>query len=386
MFTLCIVISATLLQSGLINEKHNKRLLFYALASTAIGIACLFRYMGVAFVAGLGAVALQELIRGKYSVTTIKASSCLLLPATTFFLCLLVNNYLLTGHLTGGPSGPESWSLADIAAQCLRSLPGLFGDTWSTTGKIITVVFIVVCGTFVFFSFILQELSNYSEKTDRIGLATFSIASILATSGLIFTLLLKNTAYVIEARYFVPLIPITLIGFATLWPSTKRTPNDRIMKLWHYTAVCLAFLSIAWYLNRLEKFAHEGGISAKVSYTLSQKFGEHTWSEFLKEHASIEHPVMSNQSQALYVNLRGPTLGIPERRLTPKNWSPDDVINYGIRFGVKYLVVFPQYPLGEPLGTEDFVLMAALARKDLYLLHRSNDLIVLKLPTTPNNQ
>lgn len=88
---------------------------------------------------------------------------------------------------------------------------------------------------------------------------------------------------------------------------------------------------------------------------------------------------MSNQSQALHVVLRRPTLGIAERRLTSRVWSAEDVRQQAVNFGVEYVVVFPTLPQGNPAADEDYILRASKSGADGFeTVHRSADLHILR--------
>ena len=162
-FTLCLVASTMLLQLGIISQSNKDQILKFTLASLLVGISCLFRYLGIAFIAGLFMAALAQLISNRITADSAKKAAALTLPALTIIISLLTHNYLLTGHLTGGPVGPRGWTITEIIQQHWR-LIGLFGETWTTTGKLITGTFIVTCTSWVIFRVVLQNCKATKPK------------------------------------------------------------------------------------------------------------------------------------------------------------------------------------------------------------------------------
>jgi hypothetical protein len=72
--------------------------------------------------------------------------------------------------------------------------------------------------------------------------------------------------------------------------------------------------------------------------------------------SSEAHPVMSNQSQALFLLIRKPTVGVPERILTLMACEPEAVAGLAQRFGVSYLIAFRQAPINPFDPPDDCIL------------------------------
>ncbi|HRK19201.1 MAG TPA: hypothetical protein PK970_09615, partial [Hyphomicrobiaceae bacterium] len=97
-------------------------------------------------------------------------------------------------------------------------------------------------------------------------------------------------------------------------------------------------------------------------------------------------PVLSNQSQALYTVLRRPTIGVPERRLTPTEWSAEAIVAHARKFGATRLVIFTRLPLGEADGSSDFVFqIPGRAPDDVRLLFHADDVLLYDI-TAPVTQ
>ena len=380
LFTASLVASASLLHAGLTCRSERERIALFAGASLCVGLACTFRYLGVAFVGALGAVGCLQLLRGRLSPASIRAGIALVVPAVLVVALMLVRNYVMTGRLTGGPEGPRALEFGEISQQLRWAIQVLLGDTRFWYGKLLVLFLIVGAGGWAAKRLSAQDWSAYVRRDERFGVAIFAFVGSAATVALLLMMSLRKTGLMVEARYLVPCVPLMLICIAALWPCEKSSAASvGVNKLWYGAAVASVALVSVGYFASMANFVRDGAYPARLEAILSQKVGNTSARDLLRAAASMHSPVMSNQSQALHVVLRRPTLGIAERRITPRVWSTDDVRLQAKNFGVEYVVVFPTLPLGNPEADEDYVLRAAKSgAMGFETVHRSADLHILK--------
>ncbi len=390
LFIASLVAGASLLHAGLTRQSEEDRaegeraerdrLALFAAASLCVGLACTFRYLGVAFVGSLGLVAMLQVVRGRMSPASIKAGIALVAPAVLVVALLLGRNYVVTGRLTGGPEGPRALQFGEIYQQSKWAIQVLLGDMRFWYGKLLVLSLVVALGGWVAKRLSAQDWGAYVQRDERLYVAIFAFLGSAATVVLLLMMTLGKTGVMVEARYLVPCVPMLLLGFAALWPRNSSAAAAGSAELWwHRAAVAsVAFVTLG-YLAAFAEFIRGGAYPARIEAILSQKVGTMSARDLLRAGASTKHPVMSNQSQALHVVLGRPTVGVAERRLTARVWSADDVRQRAETFGVQYVVVFPTLPLGKPDADEDYILRAAKSGAGRFeTVHRSADLHILR--------
>ncbi len=386
LFIAGLVAGACLLHAGLTSQSgsaqpERDRLALFAGASLCVGLACTFRYLGVAFVGSLGLVAILQVVRGQMSPASIRAGIALVAPAVLVVALLLGRNYLITGRLTGGPEGPRGLEVGEIVQQSRWAIQILLGDTRFWYGKLLVAFLVLAMGGWVIKRLSAQDWGAYLRRDERLGVAIFAVVGCAATVLLLLMMALRKTGLMVEARYLVPCVPLMLVAVAALWPrdDAAAAAPDGIGRWWRGAAIASVALVTCGYLAAFSAFVREGAYPARIEAILSQKVGSASARDLLRASATTKSPVMSNQSQALHVVLRRPTLGIAERRLTAREWSAEDVRRQAINFGVEYVVVFPTLPGGNPAADEDYILRASRSGAGGFeTVHRSADLHILR--------
>lgn len=378
LFTLCLVASATCLHRAY-TVPENERVAWLLVASLLVGLSCLFRYLGLAFLLMLGVLALWDLVRSRLSRSALVAAVALVGPASLVLGALFTRNLMLTGRLTGGPTAARGLELSEILVQSKWALIGLVGGAPSWYAKLAVVAFVASFGVWLGAKILRTSWRTVTWTEGAQRLAAFTLGGTLLTVAIVLWLALRKTGISIDGRYFQPCVPMAVIGFAALWPSLGPV-GPRLASFGFQaaaaSAVILTLVNLVPFVNWLDT----GGTPAQLTQILKQETAGRPALDLLASGASVTSPVMSNQSQGLYVVLRRPTLGVPERRLTPTQWTPEQVVDFARRFGVAYLAVFRKLPVGSADGSDDYVWQAGrLSTPGLEPIHMSDDLAIFRV-------
>ena len=208
----------------------------------------------------------------------------------------------------------------------------------------------------------------------------FATAGSLGMTALVVAMALQKTGVKIEGRYFVPCVPLAIVWITALWPrrSTRETPRSEITLR---GGALVATALLIWVGGvAFGRWLETGNEPQRIAAILKTPWNGATIRQDLLAAGADGRPVLSNQSQALYSVLRQPTLGVPEKRLTPRLWTADSILALGRTFGARRLVIFKTMPLGETDGSSDFVLpLARSADSGLVLLTETADVSVFEI-------
>jgi hypothetical protein len=193
----------------------------------------------------------------------------------------------------------------------------------------------------------------------------YGFALSVGTTALITALAFATSAYAIELRYLMPTVPALVIAVAALIAHDSHRFASPSRK-WLGGAVAASLVALTlmnlgvW---RAALASHHDVASLRKILDTELPNGMNAVS-MLARAADTDAPLMSNQSQQLHLALRKPTLGVPERRLSERRWSDDDLHRLAQRFDVRYIVVFTRRPLGGAHGRNDYIWQLARERPD----------------------
>jgi Dolichyl-phosphate-mannose-protein mannosyltransferase len=349
------------------------------IASLCVACACATRYSGIAFIGALGVVAAIGLWRDRFSWASLKNAVILLAAPVLTVAGLLARNLFVSGVLTGGPTASRGLTGSELLAQSKWAVLEVFGGGGPLTAKLLIVALIVLFAAFLWFQ--RAAAIRAAEQPAHAGeLIAFCFTGSVLTIALIFGLALRPSGVAIEGRYFTPLVPLLLIGFAAFFATREGAGSFRIQT--RLAACCLACLGALTLVNIVEfrNWLRVGGTAARLETILAQDANGRTARESLASSASPARPILSNQSQALHAVLGRPTIGVPERRLTAQAWTADEIVALARRFKAQEAVVFRTLPLGAPDGADDFVWrMATTPHPALRSKFLSNDLAIIEI-------
>jgi len=206
---------------------------------------------------------------------------------------------------------------------------------------------------------------------------------------LVYGLAATASGLAIDGRYFLVSIPVLIVGLAALWqPSVESGANtaagNSSGKLGRLSFQAFAVASLVLTLVNLSSFIgflERGAAPRQIEEALSVKLDNQSIAAILESAGSLDAPIMSNQSQALHVVLRKPTVGVPENRLTPTVWTPDLLVDYAQKFGVEYLVVFKNMAMGWPDGRDDYVWqMVGKEPASVATLYADDAIVLYRMP------
>ena len=376
---LAAVVAAETLPEGA--AKPAGRLRWLIAAGALFGLAAATRYLGVTFAAALclGLVVLEarrgSVLRG---VGLAVAAG---LPAAAILGPLLLRNLLLTGTLTGGPAAVEGGGLLDIAQQTRWALGAMLG-TRGLTGWALAFLLAAGGGASIYFA-ARARLAGRGAAADGEARALIAAAAgggLALTVLLVYALAFRSTAYLIEARYFSVLSPALIVFIAALWPrGASRSLPEKTAQ-----TTAIAALAGLCLLNAFGATAalRDQALSPRISSALAVSLPAGAPAQgarldaFLKTQATYASPILSNQSQQLYVALRAPTIGVPPRRLVVKRWDAAAMRALACEFGVAWAVVFKQAVHGGEVA-DDFVLQAVEADPAVFVRVFETEKVVL---------
>ena len=329
---------------------------WWLLASSFVGLACAMRYIGVAFIGALGIIALGELRRSNWAQAARVRAMALIGPASLIFGVLIVRNLVLTGRMTGGPTNERGLTAAEYLLHTQWSLTEVLGGGQGWLFRIGVLAFLVTAIGFVFVKMRTFSMSEVLASKERLSIAAYGFLGTLITLALVYGLAATKSGLAVEGRYFIPCVPLLIASVAALWqkaPSIGTTHKLNPYFSFGFAAGAL-FLTVV-NLTEFASLLRDGAAPRQLERNLEVVFDGDSLRSTLENAATIGSPVMSNQSQALHMVLRKPTLGVPESRLTPTLWTPALLVEFAQKFGVEYLVVFKDMPLGSPGGSDDYI-------------------------------
>lgn len=332
---------------------------WWLLASSCVGMACAMRYIGVAFIGALGFIGLAELIRSNWAGAAWARVVALGAPATLIFSALIVRNLSLTGRMTGGPTNERGLTLAEYLLQTQWSITEVLGGGNGLAFRLGVLAFVITAAVFVFLKLRKLDAARLMASPARFNIAVFGVLGTILTVGLVYGLAATKSGLAVEGRYFITCVPLLIVGAAALWqqePSNRAAQSAGKGTRWAFQAfaaasLLLTLVNASSFLN----FVENGAAPRKIEQMLSVELHDQSITAMLKDAGSVDAPIMSNQSQALHMVLRKPTIGVPENRLTPTEWTPKLLVDLARQFGVEYLVVFKTMPMGWPDGSDDYV-------------------------------
>lgn len=355
-------------------------------ASALVGAACLVRYHGIALIGALGLVALASWIAAGRTRRTLGDGIALLAPATLIFVALLARNYSLTGKLTGGPAGPRALTPSELVEQSIWGIVEILGGDSGRWGRIAAALLFVSLAALLVQGLAARLRTDRAVAPERWRVSLFAASASAGMIALVLVMALRPTGVKIEGRYFIPCIPLMLVAIAALWPAHRVVSAARPLSQLPaigVTAAALALIAIGH--TGLRSWLANGNEPSVIERALAAPYEGRTLRAHLTDATSDGTPILSNQSQALYTVLRRPTIGVPERRLTPAAWQPDAIIAHARKFGSKRLVIFTRLPLGEADGSSDFVFqIPGRAPPGARLLFHNDDVLVYDI-TKPNS-
>lgn len=365
--------------------------------------AIFFRYPAIVLGAGLvGAMALA-VVDWRRPFAALADVALVALPSVLVAGGFALRNLAAVDRLTGGPDSGRPQTLSDLLIQFKWVIGDTLGVTVSAEAFWVSLVGLSAFALLFAVSFVTLGFHGVMRDRPRRVLIVFVALASMFTLLLFFGMALKTTAYVLESRYFQIMVPLLIVAGVAAWPSrmagrarglqslrfgphasspTYDGGNDAGLAENALSGVAATALAIVVAINLsmlLESLQSESAVT-HVQSALEAEFDGAPLQTRLTQEASAATPILSNRSQALYVALRRPTLGIPERRIAARVWTPDEIVARARRFGVRYVVVFPQIPEGSADGSDDFVLtLLEAARPDLIEQYRDERVVLFEV-------
>lgn len=359
LFVLTVVASVACIAKAF-DEREEGSMAWLAVAAVAIGAGSWFRYQAIFHIVPLGLVCLFTLARRASPWRAMLGSVLACLPAVVAFGALILRNWYLTGTITGGPSSLYAQTTTHLLFQAKWAVLGLlgYGGDWFVP---FTAIALCLAGLACIWT-LARDNSSWRWPSSMMNwmVGFYGVASAIATTGMILMLDYRSNLYGLQTRYLLPSALLMVIAVVALWPRWNALETTQSSSLLAARAFALAAaLLIAAQLGGIASLLSNGGDLVKIRQALAKNHEGTLVEEFLRTSASRDTPVMSNQSQLLHLVLERPTIGVPQSRLTPRVWMPDDILSTARRFGIVYLAIFRKMPDGSVDGATDYLLKLA---------------------------
>ena len=380
LFIVSSVGSLAAVVKALVEEGSEGEIRWLVVAAVLVGVGSWFRYQTIFHIMPLGLLCIY-IYQPKFGLFgSVLRSVLMCLPGAVLFGILVVRNLVVAGNITGGGTSAHGNSLVDLAFQAKWAVLGLLGVMDGATKWLAVCLVLVLAGVAgIALWYRIQVLSE--RRRAHIGVAIYAFGSAVIISGLILVLALRSTFYSLDGRYFLTAGLFFIIGAIALW---RQLPSDRVGERWFAGALgaaglVTAFLVVAQ-VGAFSRSLSTGGTSVAIREALAAPYLDGSVASFLRARGSLASPVMSNQSQLLHLVLERPTFSVPEKRLTPVVWKPQDIVGQARRFGVRYIVIFRKMPLGSLDGNTDYVWqLMNQTLQGLEVLVSTDDLVLYRL-------
>lgn len=350
----------------------NRKATWLYLSTFGIAAAALIRYQAIVCAAALGCslltVQLMSLYKKKeLTLSRIAASmgktAVLLVPFLLVFGGLLLRNYAITGSPTGGPTTTSGFSPAEILDQVTSSASSLL--LHSTNPLLVILVAAIVIGIIILMSSSIIKIKHVGwhagpEGEMRLGLTVFGFSLFFGAILFIIIFALKTTAYDFDPRYVLPTLPPLIIAITALLIEANNTKKLSSTHTRITTFVIASLLGLtAINISNMQSVMHYRSTGRAIRLAIdSAAQSEISIRNLLITNSSNDSPILSNQSQLLYLAIRKPTVGIPQRRLNSKYWRSEDIYAVVKRLNIQYVLIFKKIPNSDFGWRDDYVLSA----------------------------
>jgi hypothetical protein len=328
-------------------------------AALCLAAAALVRYQTIALIPALfAALWMTHADRAETLRQWMGRCVLLVLPMSLVVAGLLLRNLHVVGSLTGGPQPAHGYGLATLLQQVKSCVQRLLG---AESISPVLVGLVAMAAVAIGATCWLQRRAASAERfasvaatpdvliASRRAVLWLALATVICTAGLVLAVSTRSTAYGFEARYLFCAVPLGIVAAAACAPDAllrlklRRGPVAFAPMLLVFAALLAMQLRQSW---AQRDWLMQGGTTAHIVQWLKQPVADgQTLRQFLRATSSLEHPVLSNQSQLLALTASVPTLGVPEPRVSARAWRDADILALVRRHGVRQVLVFPQLPL-----------------------------------------
>lgn len=318
------------------------------LAGTLAGLAFSVRYIGMIYIASLGALFLLRTTRRR-DARSVRELLLVGSPPAAFVLVLFARNYWLTGRFAGGLRVDDGNSTSAVLQSVYWALSEMFG--FSKSGLLrgdlpewLLVLFVVsglgcLAGG-------LRLTVNWSALRSPGADASSLLSLIYVVGSLAFMVIVAkiHVSGVVASRYFLPLIPFVLLllpyGLDLLrCESASRGQKTMAAALrWGALAVLLVGQAnvVGYYRAVLLESPYR-----QIDRALQQPFGSGTLRDFLSQRVTLSTPLLGSEAQLTGAVLDKPVVGLPGPWYTHTVWTEGEARRVVAKYGVAYILFFP---------------------------------------------
>jgi hypothetical protein len=300
------------------------------------------RYAGIAFFLALSLSLICYLFIFEYPFIFKKFINFSIIPLLTI-LIIFSRNYTITGHVSGGPSvkfNATLYAYVQSIWYSFKNIIGFYSDSW--LHHIMLFAFIVGF-IFLFVYFVVQIHQNFNfRKKLFYGLLFPSLLYILFTFILILYYALMNHPSFFSHRFFIPVIPITLIVFSSLIYHVIQKADFPYIVFLKFIFIIVTIIYI--FGQGVQGFRQYKEFDTYVSkfsifQALNENYKHTTIKNFLRNNCNGNCSIMSNKSHFVGMILDVPTIGLTSSLYTRKTWNENNIKKLAKDFDSKYLLI-----------------------------------------------
>lgn len=329
------------------DERAGRQRAWLLLAGLAASLAFATRYAGIFYIASIGTWFGVRWLFDRRRETFTDLFALMLVPVLTvagFFL----HNYSLTGTMTGGADPHTGGSLAMVFDKHLTLVSKVFGfsDDGFLEARPAEMLFAAFAALGVVYVVWRRDARQALWKA--LAVTRWHRASQLSLVYIVLTLfvlsvfgLTKLTGY-LHPRYMIPLIPFGILVLAQIVPIA---PDDR-QGLGHVARAVLLLAAAAFLAGQtnVARAVWASGTSDSLYLALVEDLRApidgNSAQDFLRSRASLQSPVLGNESQMLGYILDRPALGTAPANYSARVWDTAAIRQLCEDYRVGYVVFF----------------------------------------------
>ena len=316
-------------------------------AALALCMAILIRYQGVAYTVPLF-FALVCLYSNDAQSSASRWLNPLWLSAlpVLVLLALLARNFMLSGVLTGGAVTDRGTPLNQVAAS-VASIPPHYRTVAIALMALVCLVALLEAARLCFAAAFRDERGgpDHARRARLRAIACFGLAGFALNFFLMLTLSLRSSAYALDTRNFLTALPplaIALLARMSLSGLSARFHSRSVQTVMAAAVIAIAVIQAAvLYRSHFLGWLEQSRTTAIANLLDSTRLPDgRPLVTLLRASEGGAKCIVSNESQQLSIFSNLPTIGVPRRNMTNRDWNADDIIAKSRFHKCDYAIMF----------------------------------------------
>ncbi|MDH5259931.1 MAG: phospholipid carrier-dependent glycosyltransferase [Gammaproteobacteria bacterium] len=321
--------------------------LWLSLVGVFAGVAFLFRYQGIFFIAAVGLVFALRALQLRTRVALRDMAVVCSIP-TAVFVWTILYNWQIAGGVGGGPIDQVQHSapLALVALGFYYEFSRILGvsqDGLASGGASELFMLALLCWLMYAAAQKRFWKAVWGGTFDSVPAATCVAYGMLSVAALVYLSAAKSTGFM-QARYLSVLAPFVLVwilGVAPRQQGTKRSGRSVGGLGLFFLVGFLVFGQARAIGDQLADWRSDDRL-ARIRSALNDTIQGVAIRTLLRSEIDAGHHVMAFQSQLLGHDLERTTFGFTPSLYTSRIFDFDEVERLARQYRIRYLVHFPQ--------------------------------------------